>query len=319
LYSFMESPVCSVILFAHNCRDRLHTALSSAAMQRAGNIEIIVLHDGSAGGTAAWLEERSRQWPALRAIETGGTGRAEARNAAIEAARAPLIAFLDADDWWWPGKLRGQIAFHAANPETAFSFTDYLHISPDGESGGRCFEYWRPRLSRRPVSGYFRLQDALSVILETNLAGTSTVVANKTALEKAGGFRPLPSAADWALWLELASQGSVACNKAITVSYLVRTSGITANREARIAAMAQIVAPYGKSPSVTVRRAAVKAQARIGVASTELTRLSGRHSSAALYHSSAFMALPSARLGKESKASALTAALHFVSGYGASS
>ncbi len=82
--------------------------------------------------------------------------------------------------------------------------------------------------------------------------------------------------------------------------------------------MAQIVAPYEKSPSVTVRQAAAKARARIDVARAELARLSGRHSSAAMYHSRAFMALPSARLGKAATASILNAALHFVSGYGAS-
>lgn len=287
-------------------------------MQRGGCFEVIVLDDGSTDGTGAWLEERRRRWPALRAIETGGIGPGKARNAGIDAARAPLVAFLDADDWWWPDKLLSQIAYHTAHPETAFSFTDYLHVTIDGENRGSCFEYWKPKLARRPVEGYFRLTDALSIILATNLVGTSTVVASKSALEKAGGFDEWKSAEDWALWLQLASDGPVACTRSVTASYLMRADSQTANREAQIAAMAQIVVPYEKFPSVTVRQAAAKARARIDVARAELARLSGRHSSAAMYHSRAFMALPSARLGKAATASILNAALHFVSGYGAS-
>jgi len=314
----MKNLLCSVIVPTHNCLGYLPTALSSVAAQRAGNIEIIVLDDASTDGTGAWLEERKREWPALRVIETGGVGPGKARNAGIEAARAPLIAFLDADDWWWPGKLLSQIVYHHGHPETAFSFSDYLHISPEGENRGSCFEYWRPRLGRRPSKSYFRINDALSVILATNLVGTSTVMARKEALERAGGFGHLPSAEDWALWLRLATGAPVACTTAIAASYLMRPESITSNRQARIDSMSEIVTPYEKHSSATVRQAAAKARGRIDVARAELARLSGRHSSAALYHSRAFLALPSARLGKETTASVLNAALHFVSGYGAS-
>jgi glycosyltransferase involved in cell wall biosynthesis len=99
----MQSPVCTIVIPALDCLKKLMVALAPGAMQRAGEIEVIVLEGGSADGTGAWLKERSREWPALRAIETGGCSPARARNAGIEAARAPLIAFLrdlaSAEDW----------------------------------------------------------------------------------------------------------------------------------------------------------------------------------------------------------------------------
>ncbi len=313
----MDRPDCSIVVPAYNCLGYLPAALSSIQVQRTPNVEIIVLDDGSTDGTGPWLAAHSREWPALRVIETGGIGPAKARNAGIGAARAPLIAFLDADDWWWPEKLRVQLAYHHAHPETAFSFGDYLHISPEGESRGSCFDYWRPRLARKAPSGYFRLNDALGIILATNLVGTSTVMARKQALEAAGGFAELASAEDWALWLRLSEHAPAACTRSITASYLMRAESQTSNREARIDSMARIVASYGKHKSASVRQSAVKARARIDIARAEHARLSGRHSSAALYHSRALMALPSARLGKAATASILSAALHFVSGYGA--
>ena len=93
-------------------------------------VETIVVDDGSGDGTHEWLA--SQNMPNLRIITQNGIGPARARNLAIEAARGKLIAFLDADDFWWPGKLRAQIAAHEARPDAALSFSDYLHLDPDG-------------------------------------------------------------------------------------------------------------------------------------------------------------------------------------------
>jgi glycosyltransferase involved in cell wall biosynthesis len=314
----MQRPICAVVIPTKNCLQYLPIALSSAAAQATGGHEIIVADDGSDDGTDAWLKRRQREWSFLRVIETGGVGPSKARNAAIEAARAPLIAFLDADDWWWPNKLGAQIAYHSGHPEIGFSFTDYLHVSADGESLGSCFEYWKPPLRRRHPTGFFRLNDALSIILATNLVGTSTVVASKFALEKAGGFTVMASAEDWDLWLKLAAQSPAGCSKSITASYLMRPNSLSSQREDRIGAMGGIISAYENSSSPGVRQAAAKARARLDIARAESARAAGRHTSAARYHSRAFMALPSARLGRETSASLLSAALHFVSGHGSS-
>jgi hypothetical protein len=44
----------------------------------------------------------------------------------IGLARAPLVAWLDADDLWRPGYLERQVALLDAEPEIAFSFTDFV-------------------------------------------------------------------------------------------------------------------------------------------------------------------------------------------------
>mgnify|MGYP003345086312 CR=1 FL=1 len=52
--------------------------------------------------------------------------RSRARNIAIAAANSALVAFLDADDQWWPGKLLKQISWHHEHPEAGMSFTDFI-------------------------------------------------------------------------------------------------------------------------------------------------------------------------------------------------
>jgi glycosyltransferase involved in cell wall biosynthesis len=225
----MPSPVCSVLILARNSLDYLPTALSSVAMQRCRDIETIVVDDGSSDGTGAWLAKLAGDWSGFRFIQPDSVGPAKARNAGIELASAPVVGFLDAGDWWWPNKLKAQLAFHAAHPRTAFSFTDYLEVSQDGEGRGTCFEHWQCPIRLRETSDYLGLDDDLN--LKPNLVGTSTVLANKAALEGAGGFGGAVSADGGDLWLKLAAHSPIACSKLISTSYLIRPNIAASNCE----------------------------------------------------------------------------------------
>jgi glycosyltransferase involved in cell wall biosynthesis len=279
-------------------------------MQLAAGVEVLVLDDGSSRGITAWLAERGKDWPALRAIKTAGATPARARNAAIEAARASLIAFLDPACWWWPNKLAEQAGYHAANPETAFSFTDYLQVAPGGESCGTCFNYWQPSLGRRNKPGYFQLADALQITLATNFVGTSTVMASKAALEKAGGFSDLPAASEWDLWLRLAAKSPVACSKAVTATYPSQAE-IAPSLEPRIEAMGEILSFYESSRVASIRHAAAKARAQLDCARAELSRPVRRYASMARAVSRALVA------STQAKAANVSAALNFAGAYGA--
>jgi glycosyltransferase involved in cell wall biosynthesis len=284
----MPSPVCSVLILARNSLDHLPTALSSVAMQRCRDIETIVVDDGSSDGTAAWLTKLAGDWSGFRFIQTDSVGPAKARNAGIELASAPVVGFLDAGDWWWPNKLKAQLAFHAAHPRTAFSFTDYLEVSQDGEGRGTCFEHWQCPIRLRETSDYLGLDDDLN--LKPNLVGTSTVLANKAALEGAGGFGGAVSADGGDLWLKLAAHSPIACSKLISTSYLIRPNIAASNCE---------------EPT------------RLDEPRAELAQ-TAPDASAAPTRSRTFMPLPPLRLAKAAKAGILNAAFHFIGGQRAS-
>jgi glycosyltransferase involved in cell wall biosynthesis len=287
----MPSPVCSVIILAHNCLDYLPEALSSVAMQRCRGLETIVVDDGSCDGTAAWLRKIADDWSGLRIVETDSIGPAKARNAGLELANSPAVAFLDAGDWWWPGKLEAQLAFHAAHPGLAFSFTDYLHVSQDGERRGTAFEHLQSPIRLRDTTEYLRLDDALNLILGPDFVGTSTVLASKAALEEAGGFAAPVSGEDWDLWHRLAAHSPIACSKSISTNHLVRSGGAASNSEAPI---------------------------RPDEAPAELAQTAPGLSPAANRRSWGFMPLPPLRFGKAAKAGLFSIARHFVAGQQAS-
>ena len=58
-------------------------------------------------------------------IKTPGLGAGAARNIGIAEARNPLVAFIDSDDEWLPGKIAIQRAFMRAMPDVLFCFTNF--------------------------------------------------------------------------------------------------------------------------------------------------------------------------------------------------
>lgn len=295
----MSRPTCSIIIPSRNCLNYLPTTLASIELQRVNDLQVVIVDDGSSDGTADWLRSRPKACYDLVIIETTGIGPSAARNVAVAAASGEFIAFLDADDLWWPGKLDRHISWHRANPQTGFSFTDYIHVTPDGRTLGTCFEYWQCAWAKRPDASFFQIEEAEAKLLATNLVGTSTVVANRAIFERIGGFsNDCRSAEDWDLWLRLAEAAPVACSTAVTMSYLMRPNGETSSRWRRLDAMRGIVDRYAGCESPVMRKAVRLARARIEVAEAEHARECGNLRKAASAHLKALTLAPSWRTGR---------------------
>jgi glycosyltransferase involved in cell wall biosynthesis len=104
----------SVVIPAYNCEAWVAEAIDSALAQDHAAVEIIVVNDGSRDGTLGVLQGYGDR---IRVIDQSNAGPPAARNAGLAAARGEFVAFLDADDVWWPQKLSDQVAFLEAHPE----------------------------------------------------------------------------------------------------------------------------------------------------------------------------------------------------------
>jgi glycosyltransferase involved in cell wall biosynthesis len=124
----MSLPPISVVIPTYNRADLVNRAVCSVLKQAGETDEIIVVDDGSTDGTASALAHFGDRVRVLR-IAHGGAG--GARNAGVRQARHDLIAFLDSDDEWIPGKLQLQRTFMHARPDVLFCATDFL-IAADG-------------------------------------------------------------------------------------------------------------------------------------------------------------------------------------------
>ncbi|MDN4481751.1 glycosyltransferase [Demequina muriae] len=103
----MTAPEVSVILPAYNAAATLPAQLGAlAAQQGAPSFELIVSDNGSDDLTAAVAREHRSLFPSLTVIDSSARrGPSAARNAGAAHARAPMLAFCDADDVASPGWL----------------------------------------------------------------------------------------------------------------------------------------------------------------------------------------------------------------------
>ena len=237
--------------------------------------EILLIDDGSRDETRTLADTLAATDCRIRVLSGDGNGPSAARNIGIAAARAPLIAFLDADDRWRPDKLARQLALHRRYPNLGFSFTDYQHVTQEGGDHGRCFAFWphfRIRHANNASDQPFLLgQDALAQIFAENVVGTSTVVASTALLRSVGGFRTRwNSAEDWDLWLRLAGVAPVACVPAVLMDYLMHRSGAVSSRtETRSRAMRAIAQEHRRAAAYQNPKLVQIGDARLLIADAE--------------------------------------------------
>ncbi len=104
----------SVVLATYNRLHSLPRAIASVLAQQDAQFELIVVDDASRDGTAAYLATLND--PRIRVVVADRNGGpSAARNRGLQAARAPLVAFLDSDDAYRPGRLAAPIAAFAAD------------------------------------------------------------------------------------------------------------------------------------------------------------------------------------------------------------
>jgi len=119
-----QRPTISVIVPVYKGERFLADALDSVAAQTYAPLETIVVDDGSPDASAEIAAAR----PGVRLVRQSNQGVAAARNAGLAAARGELLAFLDQDDEWLPGKLARQVAHLLEHPDVAIVLTHMHHV-----------------------------------------------------------------------------------------------------------------------------------------------------------------------------------------------
>lgn len=94
------TPDISIIVPVYNTKEYLTRCVSSLQKQTHSNIEICLVDDGSADGSAELCDEFSAQDARIRVLHKENEGQGIARNKGIEMASGTFLAFLDSDDYW---------------------------------------------------------------------------------------------------------------------------------------------------------------------------------------------------------------------------
>jgi hypothetical protein len=130
----MSPPLVSVVLAARDARATIGQAVASVLGQTLGDVELVVVDDGSVDGTGDLL--RGVEDPRLRVVRNDvALGLAGALNVGLGEARGRYVARLDADDVARPPWLERLAARMVAAPTAAVVGTGAIDFGDDGRVG----------------------------------------------------------------------------------------------------------------------------------------------------------------------------------------
>lgn len=186
----MSSPRFSVIIPAYNNAATLARAIDSVLAQTCPAHEIIVVDDASTDRTSAVATAYGSRIRYLRREHNAGVS--AARNYGVEQATGDWLAFLDADDWYFPERLKLHAEWIAQDAVLDFLTGDYEYRDASGALLGLSME--------QHASGRMMLQKAgqdVRVIMERgefeafvadHFGDTHTLSVSRELFLRAGGY-----------------------------------------------------------------------------------------------------------------------------------
>lgn len=196
------SPEVSVLLPVRDAGPELGVCLDSLAAQTLAGHEVIAVDDGSADGSAERLVARAARDPRLRVIRTPARGIVAALNLALDEARAPIVARMDADDTAHPRRLAAQLARLRAEPRVDVLGCLVATGATAGEVSGagmRAYVEWVNGLVDHDTMARDRFVESPIV--------HPSVAMRARALRELGGYRDFEGPEDYDLWLRAFDAG----------------------------------------------------------------------------------------------------------------
>lgn len=240
--SLTPAPVVSVLMVCYNGARYLRQALASARAQTFTDWELVFFDNGSTDESASIANGFD---PRIRVV--GSPARVPlgfARSQAVAGCRGRYVAFLDADDQWRADKLERQLRILSAG-EARLVYSDCYVVSGGGHVLGR--------YSQRaiPARGY-----VLGPLLDENFIPLVTVMVDRDVITEAGGFDPhLQIAADYDLWLRIASRGSIDYDPEPLASYRTHSRNLSSDFRTAYRENLRIYRSWRRASAETQRRA----------------------------------------------------------------
>jgi glycosyltransferase involved in cell wall biosynthesis len=183
----------SVIIPVYNKERFLEKTINSVLNQSFTNFELLLINDGSTDNSLALLNQYTDK--RIRLISQTNQGVSAARNLGIQEAKAPYLAFLDADDLWESDHLETMHNYCIQFPDESLFNT------------AKCIDTGHQQIPAHyafPKTADFELVNFFEASGIEPVLWTSSVVIKKTALEQVGVFDAgIKSGQDLDLWIRM--------------------------------------------------------------------------------------------------------------------
>ena len=181
-----DQPLVSIVLPVRNRPEQIRTAIASVQAQTFDGWELLVVDDGSTDPTPDVVVELAAGDPRIRLVRIAASGASTARNAGLDAAHAPYVAFLDSDNAWVPHFLAVTLAAMTAGGLRAA----YAVVEMRGATSTR----------------YLAHRGGRADLEVANHIDLNVFVADLALVRAVGGFDPtLRRMIDWDLVLKVAA------------------------------------------------------------------------------------------------------------------
>lgn len=205
----------SAVIPAFNAGRFVGEAIDSVLGQTYPQVECIVVDDGSTDQTAEVVQ---RYGDRVRLVRQRNAGVSVARNNGAAAGSGGFVAFLDADDRWYPAKLERQLT--ALRGATAQTMTVCAVRTVDEAGAPLGDRTWNC------PSGLLR-----ALIMfdgARTISCSSTALIPRALFESIGGFeRELSMSADLDLLIRIARRGEIAIVNEPLVDYRVHAANMS--------------------------------------------------------------------------------------------
>lgn len=190
----MNEPLVSVIMPAYKCASTIRAAIDSVLLQNVP-LELLVIDDCSPEPLDEVLDPYRNEERVRIYRNEQNLGAAASRNRGVTLARAPYIAFLDADDIWKPEKLEKQVSL-LEETGIALCATGRELMDPNGRLTGRVI----------PVPERITYRE----LLKHNCINCSSVVM-RTEVAREFPMEHEDAHEDYIMWLRVMQKYQYAC------------------------------------------------------------------------------------------------------------
>lgn len=194
----------TILMPLFNKAAEVRRAIDSVQRQTVSAWRLIVVDDGSTDAGPALV--RTFADPRIELRQQQNRGVSAARNAALEAATTPWVAFLDADDEWDDGMLEALLLLLRDFPAARVLGTGYRLRRPGGPARPARLRGLPAEFQRGLLPRYFTIASRSDPPL-----WTSAVAVDRTLLQELGGFPVgITAGEDLLTWARLAARAPIA-------------------------------------------------------------------------------------------------------------
>ncbi|MGD1078802.1 MAG: glycosyltransferase [Candidatus Sulfotelmatobacter sp.] len=181
----------SVVMSVFNGERFLRQAVESILAQSFSDFEFIIINDGSSDASGSILECYRSMDSRVRLHHQENRGLIESLNLGCSLADGRYIARMDADDISLEHRFAKQVEFMDAHPQLAVVGSAVQFIDETGKP---------LRVAGRPL----RHDEIEKVLFDCGFMWHPTVIMRRAAWARVGGYRKIPHAEDFDLWLRIA-------------------------------------------------------------------------------------------------------------------